>query len=47
MLTALCVFAYVQYVHDAEPIVADSCVVALDMLEFEQSGEFQYADAGE
>jgi deoxyhypusine monooxygenase len=31
---------------DAEPIVAESCVVALDMLEHEQSGEFQYADTG-
>lgn len=29
---------------DPEPIVADSCVVALDMLEFERSGMFQYAD---
>jgi hypothetical protein len=26
--------------------VADSCIVALDMLEFEQSGAFQYADDG-
>ena len=33
-----------EYCGDQEPIVADSCVVALDMLEFEQSGEFQYAD---
>lgn len=35
-----------QYCGDEEPIVADSCVVALDMFEFEQSGEFQYADVG-
>jgi deoxyhypusine monooxygenase len=35
-----------KYRGDQEPIVADSCVVALDMLEFEQSGEFQYADVG-
>ena len=35
-----------QYAADPEPIVADSCVVALDMLEFEQSGGFQYADDG-
>lgn len=35
-----------QYCDDKEPIVADSCVVALDMLEFEQSGQFQYADVG-
>jgi hypothetical protein len=32
------------HVADPEPIVADSCVVALDMLEFERSGGFQYAD---
>jgi deoxyhypusine monooxygenase len=36
----------VQYAADPEPIVADSCIVALDMLEFEQSGGFQYADDG-
>ena len=35
-----------QYASDPEPIVADSCIVALDMLEFEQSGAFQYADDG-
>ncbi len=35
-----------QYSKDPEPIVADSCVVALDMLEFEQAGGFQYADDG-
>ena len=33
----------VQFASDREPIVADSCVVALDMLEFENSGEFEYA----
>ncbi len=27
--------------------MADSCIVALDMLEFEQSGGFQYADGEE
>lgn len=26
--------------------MADSCIVALDMLEFEQSGAFSYADTG-
>lgn len=35
-----------EYSDDAEPIVADSCIIALDMLEFEQSGAFQYADDG-
>ncbi|KAF8065761.1 dohh [Scenedesmus sp. PABB004] len=29
---------------DPEPIVAHSCVVALDMLEHERSGAFEYAD---
>lgn len=33
-----------QYILDVDPIVADSCIVALDMLEHEQSGEFEYAD---
>lgn len=32
-----------QYAADVDPVVAGSCVVALDMLEHEQSGEFQYA----
>ncbi|KAK9840328.1 hypothetical protein WJX74_007727 [Apatococcus lobatus] len=31
-----------QHCADPEPIVADSCKVALDMLEFEQSGGFEY-----
>lgn len=35
-----------QYAADPEPIVAHSCVVALDVLEFEQSGGFEYADKG-
>ncbi|GFH07911.1 deoxyhypusine monooxygenase, partial [Haematococcus lacustris] len=35
-----------QFSQDAEPIVAHSCVVALDMLEFEASGAFEYADKG-
>ncbi|PSC73096.1 deoxyhypusine hydroxylase [Micractinium conductrix] len=41
-----CITLLKQYAADPEPIVADSCVVALDMLEFEQSGGFQYADDG-
>lgn len=36
-----------QYAADPEPIVAHSCVVALDMLEHEQSGAFEYADKAE
>lgn len=35
-----------EYAADPEPIVAHSCVVALDMIEFEMSGAFQYADTG-
>jgi deoxyhypusine monooxygenase len=35
-----------QYASDAEPIVAHSCIVALDMIEFEKSGRFEYADTG-
>ncbi|KAJ2126157.1 deoxyhypusine hydroxylase [Coemansia sp. RSA 720] len=31
------------YVDDPEPVVRDSCVVALDMFDHETSGEFQYA----
>jgi deoxyhypusine monooxygenase len=33
-----------QYAEDPDPIVAHSCVVALDMLEHEASGAFEYAD---
>lgn len=35
-----------DYANCEEPIVADSCMVALDMLEFEASGAFEYADKG-
>lgn len=41
-----CIETLKAYAADSEPIVADSCLVALDMLEFEQSGQFQYADVG-
>lgn len=33
-----------QFAQDPEPIVAHSCVVALDMLQHEASGAFEYAD---
>jgi deoxyhypusine monooxygenase len=33
-----------QFASDAEPVVAESCIVALDMLEHEESGAFEYAD---
>jgi deoxyhypusine monooxygenase len=32
-----------QFADDPDPIVAHSCVVALDMLEHEASGSFEYA----
>lgn len=41
---ASCVALLKQYSQDPEPIVADSCIVALDMLEHEQSGTFEYVD---
>uniref|UniRef100_A0A0A9XGK2 Deoxyhypusine hydroxylase n=1 Tax=Lygus hesperus TaxID=30085 RepID=A0A0A9XGK2_LYGHE len=34
-----------KYLNDPSQIVRDSCVVALDMADHEQSGEFQYANA--
>lgn len=33
---------FLQYSKDEDPIVADSCIVALDMLKHEQSGAFEY-----
>ena len=36
-----------EFVSCDEPIVADSCIVALDMIEFERSGGFEYAVMGE
>ena len=35
-----------EFSSDPEPVVADSCLVALDVLSFERSGAFQYADDG-
>ncbi len=31
-----------QYLADADPVVAEGCLVALDILEYEQSGAFEY-----
>eukprot|EP00794_Sanderia_malayensis_P020191 gene20191-22167_t len=33
-----------DYVNDLEPVVSESCVVALDMCHYENSTEFQYAN---
>lgn len=41
-----CVALLREFLKDPEPIVAESCVVALDVLEHNTSGEFQYADLG-
>ncbi len=37
-----CLQLLAQYSSDPEPIVAHSCLVALDMLEFEAGGGFDY-----
>ncbi|EFJ53045.1 deoxyhypusine hydroxylase [Volvox carteri f. nagariensis] len=36
-----------EFATDPEPIVAHSCEVALDVLDFEQSGQLEYADKGD
>ncbi len=41
-----CVKLLEDFSTDPEPIVAHSCIVALDMLAHEESGDFQYADSG-
>lgn len=33
-----------KYLSDSKRVVRESCVVALDMCEYENSSEFQYAD---
>ncbi len=42
-----CVALLQAHLSDVEPIVADSCAVALDVYEFEKSGAFEYADLGQ
>ena len=39
----ICMDLLKQHVQDPEPIVADSCIVALDMMDHELSNSFQYA----
>ena len=39
-----CTTVLQQYVSDPETVVRESCVVALDMCEYEMSSDFQYAD---
>ena len=33
-----------EYLQDSERVVKESCIVALDMSEYENSDQFQYAD---
>ncbi|XP_032902732.1 deoxyhypusine hydroxylase [Amblyraja radiata] len=40
-----CVEVLKQYLHDKERVVKESCEVALDVSEYENSPEFQYADS--
>ena len=42
-----CVALLERYTDCDCQIVADSCIVALDMLAHEKSGTFEYADMGE
>lgn len=39
-----CLAVLQRYRDDGERVVKESCVVALDMLEYENSDQFQYAD---
>lgn len=39
----LCLELLQEQMSDPEPIVADSCIVALDMMDHELSNSFQYA----
>lgn len=39
-----CMSILQQYCEDSERVVKESCEVALDMLEYENSTQFQYAD---
>lgn len=39
-----CMKVLQNYLNDKETVVKESCVVALDMCEYEMSGELQYAD---
>lgn len=39
-----CLKALRTHMGDREAVVRESCEVALDMYDYEQSGDFQYAD---
>lgn len=40
-----CINILTEYLNDEKQVVKESCVVALDMCEYENSPEFQYANA--
>ena len=42
--TEECTRILADYLCDKERVVKESCIVALDMSEYENSGQFQYAD---
>ena len=44
LATEECVKILNKYLHDREPVVKESCEVALDITDYENSGAFQYAD---
>lgn len=43
--TEKCIEILKKYLHDEKQVVKESCVVALDMCEYENSPEFQYANS--
>ena len=42
--TQTCMKTLEKYLSDEDPVVRESCEVALDMAEYEMSGNFQYAN---
>lgn len=43
--TEECMKILIKYLHDQKRVVKESCEIALDMCEYENSPEFQYANA--
>ena len=44
LATSECVQVLSKYLNDTEQVVKESCEVALDITDYEKSGQFQYAD---
>ena len=42
--TPECITILQRFKNDSQVVVKDSCMVALDMCEYENSDQFQYAD---